>query len=204
MYDGHKSFSWFSDSPEQLFDRLLTRKYKNYNVYAHNLSRFDIVFIFKYLSTLKNKGFNIKLLIKDQNIISISIINRNKNISITIRDSYLILPSSLSKLTKQFKVIQQKLIEPVLTGIGAKLNPQYQMNNFLHYSKEIEQIEDFDIWRDKIEKYCVADCISLYQVLIKFRTLIIQKFNIDILKYPTVPSLAFAIFRMHYLSLYLY
>ena len=53
------------------------------------------------------------------------------------------------------------------------------MNNFLHYSKEIEQIEDFDIWRDKIEKYCIADCISLYQVLIKFRTLILEKFNID-------------------------
>ena len=200
MYDGRKSFSWFSESPSQLFDRLLTRKYKNYNVYAHNLSRFDIVFIFKYLSTLKNKGFNIKLLIKDQNIISISIINRSKNISITIRDSYLILPAALSKLTKQFKVIQQKLIEPVLTGIGAKLNPQYSMNNFLHYTKEIEQIEDFDIWRDKIEKYCVADCISLYQVLIKFRTLIIQKFNIDILKYPTIPSLSFAIFRMHFLD----
>ena len=83
MFDGRKSFTWFTDSPEQLFDRLLSRKYKNYNVYAHNLSRFDVVFIFKYLSTLKNKGFKIKLLIKEQNIISISIINRNKNISIT-------------------------------------------------------------------------------------------------------------------------
>ena len=46
MYDGRKSFSWFSESPSQLFDRLLTRKYKNYIVYAHNLSRFDVVFIF--------------------------------------------------------------------------------------------------------------------------------------------------------------
>ena len=200
MYDGCKSYSWFTDSPEQLFDRLLSKKYKNYIVYAHNLSRFDVVFIFKYLSTLKFKGFKIKLLIKEQNIISISIINRNKNISITIRDSYLILPSSLSKLSKQFKVIQQKLIEPVLIGIGAKLNPQYSMNNFLHYTKEIEQIEDFDIWRDKIQKYCEADCISLYQVLIKFRDLIINKFNIDILKYSTVPSLAFGIYRMHYLN----
>nr|CAI9430479.1 DNA polymerase [Fomitopsis pinicola] len=200
MYDGRKAFSWFSDSPSQLFDRLLSRKYKNYNVYAHNLSRFDVVFIFKYLSTLRNKGFNVKLLIKDQNIISISIINRNKNISIIIRDSYLILPAALSKLTKQFQVIQQKLIEPVLTGIGAKLNPQYSMNNFLHYTKDIERIEDFDIRRDKIENYCVADCISLYQVLIKFRTLILEKFNIDILKYPTIPSLSFAIFRMHYLK----
>ena len=49
-------------------------------------------------------------------------------------------------------------------------------------------------------KYCEADCISLYQVLIKFRDLIINKFNIDILKYSTVPSLAFGIYRMHYLN----
>ena len=53
MYDGHKSFTWFTDSPEQLFDRLLTRKYKNYNVYAHNLSRFDVVFIFVPLFYIK-------------------------------------------------------------------------------------------------------------------------------------------------------
>lgn len=197
MFDGRKSFTWFTDSPEQLFDRLLSRKYKNYNVYAHNLSRFDVVFIFKYLSALKNKGFNVKLLIRDQNIISISIINRNKNISITIRDSYLILPAALSKLTKQFQVIQQKLIEPVFVGKG---HPQYKMADLSHYNKDIERIEDFNLWKNKIQKYCEVDCISLHQVLIKFRTLIIQKFNIDILKYPTVPSLAFAIFRMHYLK----
>lgn len=197
MFDGQKSYSWFTDSPEQLFKQLLTKKYKNYLVYAHNLSKFDLVFIFKYLSTLKNKGFKIKLLIRDQNIISISIINRNKNISITIRDSYLILPASLSKLSQQFKVIQQKLIEPVFIGEG---NSNYKMNDLSHYTKEIEKISDFNIWRNKIQKYCEVDCISLYQILIKFRTLIIQKFNIDNLKYPTIPSLAFAIFRMHYLK----
>ena len=147
MFDGKKSFSWFTDSPQQLFDTLLTRKYRNYNVYAHNLSRFDVVFIFKYFATLKNKGFKIKLLIKDQNIISISIINRNKNISITIRDSYLILPSALIKLTKQFQVLQQKLIEPVFIGEG---HAQYKMNDLSHYSKNIERIEDFSLWKIKI------------------------------------------------------
>lgn len=197
MYDGQNSFSWFTDSPAQLFDKLLNRKYQNYICYAHNLSRFDVVFIFKYLSTLKNKGFNVKLLIRDQNIIEI--INRIKNISLTIRDSYLILPSSLKKLALQFQVLQQKLVEPVLTGIGAQLNPNYSMKNFIHYSKDIEQIQDFDIWKDKIQSYCEADCISLLQVLIKFRTLILHHFNMDILKFPTIPSLSFATFRTNHL-----
>nr|YP_009652969.1 DNA polymerase [Taiwanofungus camphoratus]QCG70007.1 DNA polymerase [Taiwanofungus camphoratus] len=196
MYDGFKSYSWFTESPKQLFDKLLTWKYRNYNVYAHNLSRFDVVFIFKYLSTLKNKGFNIKLLIREQNIISI-IINRNNNISITIKDSYLILPSSLSKLSKQFVIDNPKLIEPVFTGDS---NSPYFMSDLSHYNKEIIKIDDLDLWKEQIQKYCEVDCISLHQVLIKFRELIINKFNIDILKYPTIPSLAFAIFRMHYLK----
>ena len=51
-----KSFTWFSDSPSQLFTTLLSRKYKGYYIFAHNLSRFDITFLFKFLSTLKNKG----------------------------------------------------------------------------------------------------------------------------------------------------
>ena len=74
------------------------------------------------------------------------------------------------------------------------------MNDLSHYSKNIERIEDFNLWKIKIQNYCEVDCVSLYQVLIKFRDLIINKFNIDILKYPTIPSLSFAIFRMHYLK----
>ena len=49
MYDGRNSL-------EQLFAILLSRKYKGYYIFAHNLSRFDITFLFKFLSTLKNKG----------------------------------------------------------------------------------------------------------------------------------------------------
>ena len=53
MFDGKKSFSWFTDSPQQLFDTLLNRKYKNYIVYAHNLSRFDVVFILFLILNIK-------------------------------------------------------------------------------------------------------------------------------------------------------
>nr|YP_010977163.1 hypothetical protein UYH45_mgp02 [Daedalea dickinsii]WNZ34368.1 hypothetical protein [Daedalea dickinsii] len=114
MYDGHKSYSWFTDSPEPLFNQLLKRKYKGYHVYLHNLSRFDITFIFKYLSKLSNQ---IKFLIRDDKIISISINNKSKNISIIIKDSLLILPDSLSKLSKQFCIDNPKLIEPVLVSL---------------------------------------------------------------------------------------
>jgi DNA polymerase type B, organellar and viral len=46
----------------------------------------------------------------------------------------------------------------------------------------------------------IIDCISLYQVLVKFNNLIFKYFKINIHKYPTLSSLAFAIFRTHFLK----
>lgn len=74
------------------------------------------------------------------------------------------------------------------------------MNDFSHYSKEIDKISDFKEWQDKIIKYCETDSIALYQILIKFRELITSKWNINVNRYPTVPSLAFAIYRTYYMK----
>src|SRR6267154_2363137 len=49
-------------------------------------------------------------------------------------------------------------------------------------------------------RYCNIDCISLYQILIKFNSLIYKLFEINIHKYPTLSSLAFAIYRTHFLK----
>ncbi len=54
--------------------------------------------------------------------------------------------------------------------------------------------------KEEAEKYCLLDCISLFQVLIKFSILIWDKFKLNIQDYPTLPSLAFAIFRSQYLK----
>ena len=200
MFDGKDRFSWFTNTPDSLFNQLLKRKYKGFIAYAHNLSRFDIVFLFNHLSTLKLSGFKVKILKKEEQIISINISNRQKNISLTIRDSYLLLPSSLSKLSANFKVETPKLVEPVLTGGGAITKPQFAMTDLSHYNKDIERISDFNLWKIKIQKYCEVDCIALHQVLVKFNSLIHEKWGLNINKYPTIPSLAFAIYRTHYMS----
>lgn len=44
------------------------------------------------------------------------------------------------------------------------------------------------------------DCVSLHQVLVKFNNLIFDRFSLNIQNYPTLPSLAFEIFRAHYLE----
>ena len=114
-----------------------------------------------------------------------------------MKDSILLLPVSLAKLSKQFNLEVGKLIQPVYVGQDY---PEYKDTNLTHFNKEILKIDDFDIWKEKVAEYCVQDCVALYDVLVKFRDLIIEKFGLDINKYPTTPSLAFAIYRFKYLE----
>nr|UEX92847.1 hypothetical protein [Marasmius tenuissimus] len=60
-------------------------------------------------------------------------------------------------------------------------------NNYLHH-------------KDEVIRYCADDCISLYQILVKFNDLFMENFNINIKNYPTLPSLTFANFRSNYLE----
>jgi hypothetical protein len=49
-------------------------------------------------------------------------------------------------------------------------------------------------------KYCNIDCISLFQIIFKFNDLIFGLFQLNIHKFPTISSLAFAIFRSNFLE----
>uniref|UniRef100_UPI00397B4606 DNA polymerase n=1 Tax=Salmonella sp. SAL4457 TaxID=3159912 RepID=UPI00397B4606 len=103
----------WNESPKELLEALLRRKYRGYIVYAHNLSKFDLIFLFKYLAKLwMFDGYKVTPIFKDGAAISIVVTNNN-GVSLTFRDSYLILPSSLKTLAETFKT-NQKLIEPVL------------------------------------------------------------------------------------------
>jgi len=57
-------------------------------------------------------------------------------------------------------------------------------------------------WNLKSEaiKYCEQDCISLYQIIEKFNNLIFNKFNLNVHRFPTLPSLALGIFKTHYMK----
>lgn len=136
FYDGYNKFTWFENNADSLFKHILSSKYSGYTIYAHNLSRFDVVFLFKTIAHLKNQGYKVKIIKKDDKFISIRIIDKNKNVSITLKDSYLILPLSLAKLSKQFNLEVGKLIEPVYVG---KSNDKLKSDSLDHYTKKVEQ-----------------------------------------------------------------
>lgn len=219
FFDGKKVKSFYltdyKDSNEMLtfaISSLLKRKHTGYKVYVHNLSNFDGIFILKVLSSLED--ISIKPIIKDGKFIEVKIMFNKYNIK--FRDSFLMLPASLSKLSKQFNIDNKGLFP--YNFVNDKYNnninldyignvPEYKyfnnitVNQYLDYKFEY----NYSLWNLKNEtiNYCLQDCISLYQVIHNFNNLIFEKFNLNIHNFPTLPSLTFGIYRAHYLKDYI-
>jgi hypothetical protein len=187
----------------------MIEKYNNYKVYIHNLSRFDGIFLLRILAKIENS--KLVPIIKDEKMIALTLkFGKSK---ITFHDSMLLLPSSLNKLSKCFNVENKKVIFPLNWLLN---NPEFQMNYIgpvpdIKYFKDItineynEYINDRNnIWdfKNELLNYNMIDCIALYEILIKFNQLIFEKFSLNVFNYPTLPSLAFNIYRSSFMNEY--
>jgi hypothetical protein len=212
FYDGKvfKSFGlWDYQTVEMMIldclKSMLIRKYNRQKVYVHNLAKFDIIFLLKYLVKIAS----VKPIIHNGRIISI-ILNFGKNLEyqIEFKDSYLMLLNSLDSLSDSFKVDNAKSVFPHLFVNKDNLNYIGEVPNMKYFYKIDKDIyknykTSFNsLWvlKDEALKYCKLDCLSLYQVLIKFNSMIFELFNKNIHNYPTLPSLAFAIFRSNFIT----
>lgn len=115
IYDGVKVNSFYlsdyKDSNELLEEAIISimkRKYDGYRVYLHNLYKFEGIFLIKILNNLSDK---INPIINDNKFIEIKF--KFGRFSIKLRDSLLVLPASLAKLVKGFKV-ESKRTFPLL------------------------------------------------------------------------------------------
>jgi hypothetical protein len=210
IYDGTKATSFYlSDysNPEEMMKMaivtLLNKKYDNHKVYIHNLSHFDGIFLLKVFSSLDN--VNVKPIMNDGKMFDIQLTFNKYHIN--FRDSLLILPNSLRRLCNTFNVENKgifpyKFVSDNLDYIGPVPTFKY-FNDVLPKDYDLYKSDfinnDWNL-RNETIKYCEQDCRSLYQVLITFNSLIFDKFQLNIHKYPTLPSLAFAIYRCKYLN----
>jgi hypothetical protein len=212
FFDGKNLSSFYLsdfESVEQMMltclKSLLIRKYDGFKIYAHNLAKFDIIFLFKYLLKLAT----IKPIIHSGKIISLTVnYGENGGYQIEFKDSLLLLLSSLDSLSKSFKVEDKKFIFPHLFVNENNLDyignvPAF--NNFMKVKEDQynEYKSNFNNnWNLKNEaiKYCNLDCVSLYQVLFKFNDMIFKYFGKNIHHYPTLPSLAMAIYRSNFMA----
>jgi len=215
IFDGIKSFSYYlndyNDHIEMMniaINSILIRKYNKYKIYLHNLSNFDGIFLFKILTSLKN--FHINHTKKDGKMIDIELISLTYNFKINFRDSLLMLPISLKNLAKSFQ-IDNKGLFPYLFVNESTTKLDYEgltpeLKYFINVSED--KYNNYSIefknktWNLKNEtiKYCNLDCKILYQIIEKFNYYIFDLFNLNIHNYPTLPSLAFAIYRSKYLK----
>jgi len=207
-FDGEKSNSYYlvdfnsSDSLlTQAIKDLMAKKHDNYKVYIHNMAGFDAIFLLKILVELGN----IKPIIHHGELISINF--KFKNYIVVFRDSLKILLVSLRNLAKIFGVDTQKSIFPYsfvnennLDYVGEvpdfKFFDNISINEYNEYKSNFDNNWDL---KDEAIKYCEIDCISLYQVILKFSNMIFDLFKINMHNYATLSSIAFAIFRTHFL-----
>jgi len=143
IYDGKRTYSFFlsdfKDSKDLILSSLksiLTRKYNGYNVYIHNMAKFDIIFLLKHLVELGD----VQPIIHNDRIISINFnFGKDLEYSLQFKDSYLILLASLAKLTKGFGVKTLKSTFPFLFVNKDNLNYYGQVPEFYAFGNKISK-----------------------------------------------------------------
>ena len=196
VFDGENKLIfglWDYNSIEEMIldalNSILIRKYNGYKVYIHNMAKFDIIFILKYLL----KVADCEPIIHNDKMLSLKAkFGEKTKYQIEFKDSYLILLSSLDKLSKFFKIDNPKTIFPFLFVNINNLDFEGKVPNIEMFGEKISLTEFTKYknsfknkWNLKNEaiKYCINDCVALHQIIIKFNSMIFSLFSINIHHY---------------------
>ena len=176
-------------------------------VYIHNGAKFDSpLLLFDLLNT---DLYNISCLYRDNKFITLTVVRKSDKAKIVIKDSNMIIPASLDKLSKTFNLDFKKDLFPYHFPNLDNLDYIGDVPDIKYFSDKVtlDQYNEYKSrfngnWnlREELEKYCENDCRVLYYILDKFNELILNKFNIDIHKFPTLSSIAYNIFKANYLK----
>jgi alkyl sulfatase BDS1-like metallo-beta-lactamase superfamily hydrolase len=131
------------------FKDILIRKYNGYKIYVHNLAKFDIIFLFKYLV----KVGTLDPVIHNGKIISIKVnYSKNGEYQVEFKDSYLILLSSLMKLCQSFNVENPKSIFPHLFVNENNLNYEGQVPEFKYFGNKIK-LNEYNKYKSNFNRF---------------------------------------------------
>nr|YP_010455097.1 hypothetical protein NYK79_mgp51 [Porodaedalea mongolica]UUA03939.1 hypothetical protein [Porodaedalea mongolica]WCF76699.1 hypothetical protein [Porodaedalea mongolica] len=203
IYDGEKAKSFYLTNYynidsliKDLLSTIFSRKYSGKNIYIHNSSEFDLVFLMKYLVSYGST--KVEPVIKDGKFINIDVrFGPHYLYKVSFRDSILLLPGSLAKLSKAFNVDNIKDLFPHKFVTKDNLNfvgavPSIEFFSGLSVSEYDSYKSRFlnNDWSLKAEaiKYCELDCKSLYEVIMNFSNHIFKEFKINTSTTPTLPS----------------
>lgn len=201
-------------------DYVFSKQHKNMKILAHNLKAYDGFFLTNYLF---RKGlYPSNIVYNGSKIMYMEVKYR---LNITVLDSLNYLPLKLSALPKTLGLpeIQKGNFPHLFNTLG---NQQYEG---VYPGKEMYGYEcmteterkTFDVWyesvkndtfifREQIERYCMADVTILREACMKFRDLIIQitkskddygnETFLDPFNYVTIASVCMGMFRTTFLQ----
>jgi len=153
FYDG-QYHEFFGDSCiSDFLNHLLAHpmKYRGMVIYAHNGGKFDFAFL---LDVLKKYDLALRWMYQGSRVMKLTMkFPQMKKNRVNFVDSLLLLPYSLDKLTKNFKVMHQKLAE-TFDGDYEELYQMYKRKD------------------PKFREYLKNDCLGLYEVLMNFNGVI--------------------------------
>lgn len=165
-------------------------------VYIHNIN-FDGFLIINSIS--KDTTIKIESLIRENNIYSITLKKNNKKI--LFKCSYKLLPESLEKISKSFKLCDKMVFPYKFSTIDSlfyigNCPPKEFFKNLEDYHFFYKKNKKFDFKRYSID-YCKNDVEITSLFVLKLHD-IVKKYKIDINKCFSAPSLSFKIFNKNY------
>ena len=190
-----------NDLIKVMFERLFKNNVNGYTLYVHNLGRFDGIFLIKELAKL---DYKISALWNDNAVLKIKVLDKESKQSVTILDSYNLLPQKLKKLLEKFNCKVQKGVFPHLfvnrynlSYIGEK--PEFKFYSYSNISEEEYKNLNND-WNLKEEcfKYLMSDVEGLLEVMNKVSEYYFQEYKFNITNILTLPSLSLGIFGIKF------
>ena len=195
-----------NETGEQLINRLFLSivsqtNLNGYTFYAHNLGRFDSIFILKSL-VLSNK-FKVTPIWKDTGILSVTI--EYGKFKIKLLDSLQLIKGDLANILISFNCGIQKGYLPYsfinkenLYYIGDKPT-QTHYNNITDLDYSNIPNKDWDLKKETLI-YLKSDLEGLLEALTKFSELTFDEYKLNITKFKTLPSLALGVYTSKYMS----
>lgn len=197
--DKNKGINTGLDVMRVMFEELFKLNVNGYTIYAHNLGRYDSVYIVKLISLL---GYKVEPLWRDNGILKVKIKDINSKKSITLLDSLNLFKAPLKVLLESFDCSIVKGVYPHLfvnennlDYVGAKPG--------IEFFQEVSLSEYNDVpseWNLKNEclKYLDCDVHGLLEAMNKANDLFYSDYSINITKYMTLPALSLAIFGLNF------
>jgi hypothetical protein len=196
-----------------LFWQDLIKKNPKRTCYFHNFGGYDAILS---MPALLNLPFQFYPIMKDGEIISIKVASKGK-VLLIIKYSIRILPVSLGRLAKDWRVETQKDHFPHYFWDGSikeTLNYEGFLPDYKYFEPKRTSQKDYEemkeeylnkLWSFLIvsRQLILGDVKALFQILIAFFDTIVSKFPIDPLKVYSAPSTAFRIWRTVQLPLLL-